>query len=547
MIQSFQQNPVNHALLPATQETDFRSQTYRWSWIVLIVAAFYQCVFHLEMVTVIAVFCSILGWAVASRLFLGGPIMLDFPFSSFVILGFAASQLYFPLLFTSLEGKSLVYNLELPERVFFHSLAGLLVLTLAHALYRFLVRISKSKPFPLMRMVGFFTPPTDMQLWLMGLVGLAASFYIYFVVPEVGAGVTEGTALDKLIQGLTHFSYAPFFILVGKLYGKTSKQSPALGPLLIAFTLILFALSVGRNSRGALMLGFTSLAFAYVIGLLLGVYKSRLFTIRNAFFVGILFWLLTGPMADLGTAMVIVRGDREEVPAGEMINLTIEAFGDKRAIRERRIFDLSSGWEVDWDERYLDNVFTTRFANLKFNDMSLVMAEKLDKFDPDMLEYSVDYFLGSLPEPVLKAFNFNIDKDELYSMSIGDYLYMITGGQGEIVGFRSGHIAGTGMATFGWWYLLILGAAMVPVFILLDLFFERRQSTDSEGTRNVRFSCCGLLSLTSIWYLLPSESVVTIGTFLIRGWLQLVLLYMVMFYLTRLLTSGFRIKVKWGS
>lgn len=547
MIHSFEQNPVNHALLTATQESDFRSQTYRWSWIVLIVASFYQCLFHLEMVTLISVFCVVLGWAVASRLFLGGPIMMDFPFSSFVVLSFAASQLYFPLLFTSMEGKPLVYNLELPEQVFFHSLAGLLVLTVGHALYRFLIRISYRKPLQLMRMAGFFTPPTEMQLWLMGMVGLACNYYIFFVTPEVGAGVTVGTALDKVIQGLTSFSYAPFFILVGKLYGKDSKPSRLLTPMLVVFTIVLFALSIGRNSRGAFMMGFTSLAFAYTIGLLLGVYKSRLFTIRNAVIVGILFWLLTGPMADLGTAMVIVRGDRDEVPAGELIDLTLEAYGDKNAIRQRRIDDLSSGWELDWDERYLDNVFTARFANLKFNDMSLVMAEKLDEYDPDMLSYTVDYLLGALPEPVLKAFNFNIDKEQLLSMSIGDYFYLITGGQGNIEGFRSGHVAGTGMATFGWWYLLILGAGMVPVFILLDLFFERNRSENSEGNRSIQFSCCGLLSLTSMWYFLPSESVVTIGIFLIRGWLQLALLYLILFYITRILTSGFKLKVKWGS
>jgi hypothetical protein len=537
MIQSFQQNPVNHALLPVSQDSDFRAETYKWSWIVLIVAALYQGIFHVDMVTLIAVFCVILGWAITSRLFLGGPIMSDFPFSSFV----------FPLIFTSMEGKPLVYNLELPEQVFLHSLAGLVTLALAHALYRFLVRISYKKPFQLMRLAGFFTPPTESQLWLMGMVGLACNYYVFFVVPEIGEGVTVGTALDKVIQGLAPFSYAPFFILVGKLYGKVSKPSPMFAPLLVVFTIALFALSIGRNSRGAFMIGFTSLAFAYIIGLLMGVYKSRFFTIRNAFFVGILFWLLTGPMADLGTAMVIVRGEREDVPPGEMIDLTLEAYSDKNAIRERRIFDLSSGWDVDWDERYLDNVFTTRFANLKFNDMSLVMAAKLDEYDPDMLNYAVDYVLTGLPDPVLKAFNFNIDKEQLLSMSIGDYFYMISGGQGVIQGFRSGHLAGTGMATFGWWYLPILGASMILIFILFDLFFERNRSTDDEGGRNVQFSCCGLFALTSMWYFLPSESLVTVGTFLIRGWLQLAFLYMFMFYITWLVTGGFRIRFKWGS
>jgi hypothetical protein len=451
------------------------------------------------------------------------------------------------LLFTSLEGKSVTYNLELPEQVFFHSLASLVVIIIAHSFYQFLVKISYKRRFLLMTKVGLFTPPTDLQLWLMGLAGVGATFYIFFMVPEVGAGVTTGSALDKVIQGLLPFSYAPYFILVGKLYGRDSKRGPLVAPLLIVFTIALFAVSIGRNSRGAFMFGFTSLAFAYGLGLLLGFYKTRLFTIRNAILATIFFWLLTGPMADLGTAMVIVRGEQQEIPASELIDLTLDAYGDKEAIRQRRLDDLSSGWELDWDERFLDNVFTTRFANLKFNDMSLVMASKLDEYDPDMLSHSIDYFLGALPEPFLKAFNFDVDKEQLYSMSMGDYLYLITGGQGYIESFRTGHFAGTGLATFGWWYLLVLGVAMVPIFILFDLFFKTIPSSGEEGNQKIRFSCCGLLALTLIWGFLPNESVVSLGIFLVRGWLQLTLLYLLLFYFTWLVSSPAKFKVRWGS
>jgi hypothetical protein len=547
MIQAYQQTEVNHALAISGREHDFMPQVFRWSWIGFAVATAYQCLFHLEMATLIAIFCVAPAWVVVSNIFLRGSIMFNFPISSFLILAFTSTQLYLPLLFTSLEGKSVVYNLELPEQVFLHSLAAVLVLTVAHAFYRFLVQISYKRPFPLMTRLGFFTPPTDLQLWLMGFVGIAATYYVFFMVPEVGAGVTTGSALDKLVQGLLPFTYAPFFILVGKLYGRGSKPNALLIPFLVVFTIALFAVSIGRNSRGGFMFGFTSLAFAYGIGMLLGIYKRRLLTFKNAILVGVLFWLLTGPMADLGTAMVIVRGDREEIPAAELIDLTLEAYSDKNAIRQRRLEDLSSGWELDWDERFLDNVFTTRFANIKFNDMSLVMASKLDEYDPDMLSHSVDYFLGALPEPFLKAFNFDVDKEQLYSMSVGDYFYMVTGGQGYIESFRTGHFAGTGMATFGWWYLLILGIGMVPIFFLFELFVKRHASPEGTGTQELQFSCCGLLALTTIWGFLPNESVASIGIYMVRGWLQLALLYLLMFHSTWLVSSVFRLNIRWGA
>lgn len=547
MIQSLPHDHVTSTVLIAGHESDFMSRVFRWSWIGFIIATAYQCLFHLDIVNLLANFCVGLGWLFASRVLLQGTLMWKYPLSGFLILAFTATQLYLPLMFTSLEGKPLIYNLELPEQVFFHSLVSLLVMITAHALYRFLIKMSYRRPFPLMTLVGFFTPPRDAQLWLMGIIGLGATYYVYFVSPDIGRGVTEGTALDKLIQGLVPFSYAPYFIPVGKLYGKTSKPSQMLLPMLVAFTIVIFALSIGRNSRGAFMLGFASVGFTYVMGLLLGVFKTRFFTIRNVIFAGAFIWLLTGPLSDLGTAMVIVRGEREEISPEELIDLTLKAFDDKNAIRQRRLEDNSAGLEVDWDERYLDNLFTARFANVKYNDLSLEMASELETSDPDMQNHALDYFLGALPEPLLKAFNFDVDKEFIYSMSVGDYMYLITGGQGFIEGFRTGHFAGTGMATFGWWYLLLLGVGMVPSYLLFDLFFKRIHRVDGSGSLDFQFSLCGLLALFKIWNFLPSESVVSLPIFLVRGWPQLALLYLALFYLTRLLSGVFKINVRWGA
>ena len=115
-------------------EIDFKSLVIRWSWIALIVASLYQCIFHTDIVNLLASFAVALGWAMVTRIFLRSSVIENFPLSSFVIIAFASSQLYLPLLFTTLEGKSLIYNLELPEEVFLHSVDTLIVITLAHAI-----------------------------------------------------------------------------------------------------------------------------------------------------------------------------------------------------------------------------------------------------------------------------------------------------------------------------------------------------------------------------------------------------------------------------
>ena len=157
----------------------------------------------------------------------------------------------------------------------------------------------------------------------------------------------------------------------------------------------------------------------------------------------------------------------------EMIDLTLEIYTDKEAITKRRLDDGTEVFE-DWDERYLDNIFATRFANLKYNDISLVHAAVVREYDPDMFDFSIDYILGSLPDPFLKFLGLDIDKEAVYSLSIGDYLYVATGGNGPVTGFRAGHFAGTGLTAFGWWYLVLLGIGMIPSYFLFDKFLKKK-------------------------------------------------------------------------
>ncbi len=524
----------------AVVEQEFITNVVRWSWIALAGACIFQCAFFGTIANIAALGSIVLAWGITANIFLRPGMLRSHSLSAFLIIGFTATQFYFPLLFTTLEGKPVVFNLELPYQVFFHSTAALFVLVLSHALYRMTVSQPLSTSTSWLNKMGLFTPPVDLQLWLMGFVGLSATVYVYFISPSVGWEVS-GAASDKAIQGLIPFSYAPYFIPFGKLYGNIKYPTKRLVPLLLIFTVLLFVVSIGRNSRGAFMLGFTSVGFTYVLGLLLGVFKTQLFTLKNLAIGALGFFLITGPIADLGTAMVIVRGQRSKISNSELIDLTLQAFNDKQAIRSRRLEDNQE--QGDWDERYLDNIFTARFSNLKFNDASLAQAAKISGQDDDMLHYSINYILGALPGPVLTALNVDADKEAVYGVSVGDYLYSEAGGPVEALGgFRTGHFAGTGMAAFGWWYLVFLGVGMFPVYWLFDklvikMNWQDLQSTSPPPKIAMRFSLCGMLALTSIFQFLPAESVIITATFLIRGWIQMVLLYVVIFYITKLIAN----------
>ena len=501
------------------------------SWIVLAVAVLFQLIVYPDITNFVAILAIAFAWLVATNIWLQPRMLNNYLISSFSMLGIVANHFYLPLIFTSLENKPVIYNLELPEEVFLHSTLTLLALTAAHAFYRFLMEISPTKPNSILEKAGFFTPPSHLQLWIMGLIGMLSSFYVYFVSPDVGREAT-GAASDKLVQALVPFTYAPFFIPFSRLFGSNEKPIRGYLPLLLSYGVLLLAVSLGRNSRGAFIIGLTNPVFAWILGLVLAVFSTRVFTLKNFAIGAFVLWFLVGPLSDLGTAMVIVRGDRNDIPPSELIVETIDAFGDKEAIEARRKDDVTD--VDDWDEHYLDNIYTARFANIKFNDSNLVTYSKVGEYDPDMQSFSLDKLLAVFPDPVLQLFDFDIDKDLVLSMSFGDFLYVLSGGVGTPEAFRVGHYSGTGMATFGWWYLLIFAAVVVPIFFLNDRFFRPgKLSKGSSDNPSFRLSFCAVLTLTEYFQFLWFESVVHGATYLIRGWIQVVILYFIIFQFTR--------------
>lgn len=517
--------------------TPFLQNALFWSKIILAIAIGFQCYYFGENANLVAMAYVAVVWLILTTFFMTEGILKKYPLSALIIIGFTATQFYLPLIFTSIEFKPLVYNLDLPYDVFFHSAAAFGVLLFAHFLYRFLPTQTQ-RSTSILKKAGFFTPPTDLQLWLMGIVGLLANVYSFIYANNV-VSIVSGTPTDKLIEALYSFSYAPFFIPFKALFGSYKKTSNAIITWIIIFTIALFAISMARNSRGVFMIGFTSLGFSYILGLLLGVFKTPVINLKIIVIAVALIWLLVGPFSDLGTAMLVVRDGRKNVSKTELIEQTITAFQNKAAIRARETADRQ--YVRDWDEKYLDNIFIARFANIKFNDASLVQAKIVGNNNLNLRAFTINYVWGALPGPILKMVNPEIDKEMLYSQSFGDYIYNLAGaGASTYGGFRLGHFAGTGMAAFGWWYLVILGLSMIPVFLLFDKLCIKGNLRYFRGKfiqSNTVFSICGLLALTSIFQYLPTESVAGPFTFLIRGYAQMLLLYFVLYHLTRYFSS----------
>jgi hypothetical protein len=286
------------------------------------------------------------------------------------------------------------------------------------------------------------------------------------------------------------------------------------------------------------MQGLTAMGLVFFLGIILGQFDYRIIRIKYAIIGLTCFWIITGPLTDIGTAMVIVRGQRESISSTELLDKTLLVFQDKNEINKYKLLILSK-IKVDWNEIYFDNIFLSRFCNLKYNDLNLLQGLKLDEKDSRMLNYSIGRFWSILPSPILDILPLNINKTEITAASFGDYLYFCNGAANAIGGFRTGHFAGTGMAAFGWWYLWLLGIGVLPLFFLIDLYSYNFKINNKSY---VVFSLAGLILISTIFTFLgtssASESVVSIYTYLLRGWIQSVVLYFVVFKISRSLSKA---------
>lgn len=510
----------------------------KWSWYIIILSAFFQGIIFPSTSNFFGISITILGWYLTDKLVLQINLFQKFTLSTLILVGYALTQYYLPLTFTLLEGKPLIYNLKYPDNVFIHSILAFIIMVICHQWYRTFHSLNKpfrNKAQKLLQKLNFFTAPSVLQVWLMGIIGLTSMFVSYFFIKQSYENISEG-ADNKFIEGFIPFTYAPYFLLLCQLYSPRELRNKKITIILvILFSTLVFAVGIGGNARSLFITGLVATAIGYFVGLILGKFSHKIFTIKSITLAFIVFWFVTGPLSDLGTSMVIARAQRGNISKIQMLDKTLELYKDKQALR---FFKLAEGKKIkEWDEHYFDNIFLARFCNLKFNDVGLEQYYKMDGIDSRMFDYSVARFWSVLPQPLLDVLQLNIDKKKILSASIGDQMLHVAGGSNALGTFRTGQFASTGMASFGLGYLLLLGFGLIPLFFLLDLFVIYRQTNDNIYTF---ISLGGLLPITSFFMFLSlsttSQSVIFIFTYMLRDWPQLVTLYLLLFFVSKQLS-----------
>lgn len=492
-------------------------------------------------VSALTVVGNVLGYGYALR----QSLLRRYPISSLMLLGYTFSYFSLPPLGQLLDLHTTTHHLYYPVFDLGYAIIGLLALIGGHLL------CSKVPLFATLRgmlrkwfygPLGFYLVPRLSQLWLMGAVGCVA------ILAADGGTAQASGIYQAVLHGLRPFVYVPYVSLLLPAWSPTPYgRIPRLNNLgLVLYTGLLLVLAMIVNSRAYLLMGFASLLIVYFY--LLATARMPLPRMRahTVIFACLATLVIMGPVSELAMTMVLVRGERADLTPSQLVVQTWKIFrsGHVAERYERLASAMSGGRGVN--ETYFDNLFLNRLANLKLIDNAVINQKALSigggRYFTHIEEQKV---MSVLPSPLLNVLSINPDKSLVTSGSSGDFLlYAATGNPYAIGGFRTGSLLVNLAVVFGYLWPLALMLSSALIFAIVDSWCWMGKD-DKTKKRTVRFNplVVGMVFTETFFFTsaaTATESISGIMGVLLRGWVQIAVLYAFVFWVSRMLTSWIR-------
>ena len=184
-----------------------------------------------------------------------------------------------------------------------------------------------------------------------------------------------------------------------------------------------------------------------------------------------------------------------------------------------------------YDEKYIGNPVAARFVITKFHDNAIYFGEKInDKGIDELIKTSGDFLWATLPQPWLDVLKVDVHKENL-QFTMGDLLVNLSVGE-SLGGFKTGSIFGQGLAIFGYFFPIVYFFMCFILFAAIDIFSIRTASG---------LTTLSVIGMLNVWpnflFGITAESLHVLFMSVVRGVFQSVLLYVIAFYIAKLLSN----------
>lgn len=264
------------------------SNISKWILVLLCVLSLFEMVFYPEIENIYGCGTFIIGW-----LFLHFFVMkyrnaqkCFLPFIS--LFGLGICFYFMPLLMTLMEGKPLTFRFQNPYLTFNYQLLNLVMLILA---FRLCLRIYRPNNVlsKLWNKIGYFTPPSDKQIWVMGFIGIFSQVFLLTIMGTEDAEAENLGFLGHLLGVTKVFACFPILLLFKKLYSNNTFTKTEKRPIII-YLIVLAALGLATGKRTMIFSSFVTIAMCYIVPLFS---ENKSFFLENLSFMALsLFTLL---------------------------------------------------------------------------------------------------------------------------------------------------------------------------------------------------------------------------------------------------------------
>lgn len=441
---------------------------------------------------------------------------------------YAYSFFVLPIGITLIEGKPITFRFNVPYVTFFNLMLNATTIVLAFHACRHIYK--EGWLTNLWKKIGYFTPPTEKQIWVLAILGFLA---LLWNVGRQGTDMMQAENMGVIGQFLSayrEFAYAPIVLFFSFYWNKNNKISIKIKWILI-YILILSIVAIATTRRTIMM----NMAVSWgVMSLFIVLLENRkIFTPRNTFLVLIAFYLITGPIADLALAMIVNRQSVKNNSAANTLSEVLKIYSDKEALHS--LYKMGNFSTTDnagdnfnqWSEYYIDNIFFDRFCNLRTQDITLEYAQHLGYGSHRMKEYAENFLLFQVPTPILRFFGYRENKFDT-NYTPGDLLSTdALGLRTQYMGFRVCGDSAVGLAWMGYKYYLFAFFIYVCVFY----FFSSLVSV-KRGSITVPVPVI-IGMVTYMTYFNNATGIFRSITLLLRGGWQDILIYCFAMWLIR--------------
>lgn len=438
-------------------------------WILLLFSCAIECICYPQKENLLGCLCFVYGYFLVSKFVATLDNIRSFPLATMGVSFYGFCYFFLPLPITLLENKPLTFQFQVPELTFYNQFLSITVVVVAYKIATSLLYRRNNLLNRFWRIIGYFYSPSEKMIWILAFLGLFAMIFNMLTFRERVENLSEsGNSMNIIFNVLSSLSICPLCLYFKSMYG--DKKPPITKKYVKYFILIIMALGIASTRRALIFNALTSIGLLYIYRLL--YLNKKVFTAKITILFVLGGYLVTGPLADLATAMILNRQLQYRASSGQVLSSIWNLYEDKEMLHNAyqaylAISDNGGDNSYSWSEYYVDNIFLDRFCNIRVLDATLYNAEVAGISNRRGQEYYKEFWINELPSFVTSSFGL---KKTIHGTIVDEMVISNFGEKKYGRGYKVGGETGIGLYIFGYWYYIVAFLTYIVFFYVLSSF-----------------------------------------------------------------------------